>query len=300
MNKNPLLVKSSLLEKIPFLKGRTAELYGRYLSNHRFSKIIGDSGLSETVSAFTMNSKYKLNDSQIHGGIDPKDFIFDQADITPSKFFSEKEWIALGMVLRAYKEVENINLMHLYNCLYSGENNRIRGFVVTGRMYTLYSSTQLPVKVTVTDQVTGLSREGRIRSLSRNNPTLITPSIEGTNSDRLVEISLEFTGNNYQPSTLVEGVYSGLSLKTLDNSANGFTASTDKYLVPENLKIGEYSSKLVEFFAGTLVTPLSDSKLISNIGNKLPRSGATVWDKVKENTTGLYNQDGYLDRRSKV
>jgi hypothetical protein len=190
--------------------------------------------------------------------------------------------------------------MHLYNCQYSGENNRIRGFVVTGRVYTLYSSTQLPVKVTVTDQVTGLSREGQIRSLSRNNPTLIIPSIEGTNSDRLVEISLEFTGNNYQPSTLVEGVYRGLSLKTLNNSANKSTAYTDKYLVPENLKIGEYSSKLVEFFAGTLVTPLSDSKLISNIGNKLPGSGATVWDKVKENTTGLYNQDGYLDRRSKV
>ena len=300
MNKNPLLVKSCLLEKIPFIKGKTADLYGRYLSNHRFSKLIGDSGLSETVSAFTMNSKYKLNDSQIHGGIDPKDFIFDLVDITPSKFFSEKEWIALGMVLRAYKEVENINLMHLYNCLYSGENNRIRGFVVTGRMYTLYSSTQLPVGVTITDPVTGKSKVGKIRSLSRNNPTVIAPYIDGVKQDRLVEILLEFTGNNYQPSTLVEGVYRGLSLKTLKNSANRSIAYKDKYLVPENLKIGEYSSKLVEFFAGTLVTPLSDSKLISNVGSKLPGVGSTVWDKVKENTVGLYNQDGYLDRRSKV
>lgn len=294
MNKNPLLVKSSLVERIPFLKGKTSELYGRYLSDHRFNKR-GNSGVIETVSAFTMNTNYKLNDSQLNAtDFSIKDLVFDQVDITTSKFFSEKEWIALGMVLRAYKEIENVNLMHLYNCLYSAEGNKVRGFVVTGRLYTLYSSTQLPVKITITDMIDPTKvKTGQIRSLSRNNPTIISPYLEGVGEDRVVEVTLEFTGNNYQPCTLVEGVYRGLSLKTLSGSLD------TKTLVPENLKIGEYSDKLVEFFAGTLVTPLSDSKLISSVGSKLA-GGSTVWEGVIRNTEGYYNQDGYLDRRSKI
>lgn len=295
MNKNPLLIKSSLLERIPFMRGKTSELYGRYLSNKRFNKMMGTKGMVETVSAFSMNSKYKLNDSQFNGGIDPKELVFDQVDITPSKFFSEDEWIALGMVLRAYKEIENIDLMHLYNCLYLGEDNKIKGFVVSGRTYTLFSSTQLPVTIVVSDRVSGKYREGKIRSLSRNSPTLIVPTVDDVHSDRLVEISIEFTGNNYQQSTLVEGVYRGLSLKTLSNESR----SSD-YLVPENLKIGEYSDKLVEFFAGTLVTPLSDSKLISSINSKLQGDSQSIWDRVVKNTRGFYNQDGYLDRRNKI
>ena len=75
---------------------------------------------------------------------------------------------------------------------------------------------------------------------------------------------------------------------------------TSDRLVPEILNPGEYSSKLVEFFAGTLVTPLSDSKLIANIGSKLPGSSPSVWSRVIENTKGFYNQDGYLDRRNRI
>lgn len=293
MNKNPLLIKSCLLERIPFIKGKTAKLYGRYLSNHRLNKTLVSNGSSETVSAFTMNTKYKLNDNQSYLGIDPRDFVFDKADVSSSKFFSEKEWVALGMVLRAYKEVEGVNLLHLYNCLYSAERNKIKGFVVTNRSYTLYSDTQLPVKLTLVDPNTGLSNTGVIKSISSKNPTIIRPFIKEFDYEKPVEIYLEFSGSEYQPCVMVEGTYRGLTIQELSKG-------TSTHPVPENLKIGEYSDKLVEFFAGTLVTPMSDSKLISNVGARLPGSGKNIWENTITNTVGLYNQDGYLDKRSKV
>ena len=121
MNKNPLLIKNFLIGRIPFMKGKTLVLYKKYLSEGKYSKLLKDhENLSEVLSAYSMNSTYKT------------DFVFDRADITYNTYFNEKEWIALGMVLRAYQEVEGLNLMHLYNCLFRGEDNIAYGHVVTG------------------------------------------------------------------------------------------------------------------------------------------------------------------------
>ena len=111
--------------------------------------------------------------------------------------------------------------------------------------------------------------------------------------EKVVKITLEFTGESYQPCTLVEGIYRGLSHRILDKG-------TSEILIPENLKIGEYSGKLIEFLAGTLVTPLSDYRLLNSLGGKLACSTSELRGKVIENTKGFYNQDGYLDRRSKI
>ena len=305
MNKNPLLIKSFISGKIPLMKGKSSELYGRYLSDKKFIKI-GNSE-TETLSAFTLNSNYILSDVSTGRGLPTAKLVFDQVDTNSSKFFSEDEWIALGLVLRAYKEIENINLMHLYNCLYSSEKNKIRGFVVIGRTYTLYSSTQLPVKLTLSDRVTNESESYTLKYLSKNNPLVICipdPEKSGKGIERIINLDLEFTDQSLPRCYLVEGTYKGLSVDYINikgpGSVNKASDSGEIRLVPEDLGVGEYSDKLVEFVAGNLVTPLSDPRLLSLVGSKLPGTGSSIWENAKLNTPGLYNQDGYLDRRSKV
>lgn len=286
MNKNPLLIKSSLTGQIPFMKGRTLALYKKFISENKFQKVLRSlsNGQTEILSAYTMNSEYKT------------DFVFDGIEVTPSIHFSEEEWIALGMLLRAHKEVDGINLLHLYNCLFRASGKIVYGHVVTGRTYTLYTSTQLPLKI----RIIGISRkpmEIQVNSLNTLNPyTFRVPSkvkedtetgeilevLEIIGNESLVEIEIEFSSSTYQPSTLVEGIYDGL-LSTGETYVLR-TGPTDKF-IPQPLGIGEYSERLVEFFAGTLVTKLSNPKVIS-----------IATQQEVEVIPKFYNNDGFIGK----
>ena len=319
MNKNPLLIKNFLTGNIPFMKGKTLSLYKKYLSENKFKKAFNKGNQTETISAYTMNSTYDI------------DFIFDQADISPVTYFSEKEWIFLGLALRAYKEVEGIDLMHLYNCFYKGDSDKLKGKVVVGRIYTLYSFTQLPVtiRISIGGEELSLVRsslsahhplifyitenglidlssklKNKKEEFTRSSTEYISESNlleeivyeekekSGENYEALVDIEMEFTGIKYQRATLVEGYgYSGFNFLNIANS-NG--------VIPELLKEGEYSSKLVEFFAGTLITKKSDPKLISSVNYGFRSNGIDLWDKAKKDTPGIFNKDGFVDRRVNV
>lgn len=268
MNKNPLLIKSSLTGQIPFMKGRTLALYKKFISENKFQKVLRSlpNGQTEILSAYTMNSEYKT------------DFVFDGIEVTPSIHFSEEEWIALGMLLRAHKEVDGINLLHLYNCLFRASGKIVYGHVVTGRTYTLYTSTQLPLKIRI-----GLQEpiEITVSSLNTLNPYILRiPADLGNES--LVEIEIEFGSSTYQPSTLVEGIYDGL-LSTGETYVLR-TGPTDKF-IPQPLGIGEYSERLVEFFAGTLVTKPSNPKVIS-----------IATQQEIESIPKFYNNDGFIGK----
>ena len=307
MNRNPLLIKNFLMEKFPFIKDKTLKLYSKYLSDRKFSKAIGDGNISETLSAYTLLAKY------------PVDFVFDTADISPTTNFSEKEWIALGMLLRAYKEVEGINLMHLYNCFYRAEGNKITGHVVSGRTYALYSSTIWPITISFISQNGEILEDSgemakensfglkstRIsipynRSLSNVSPTLLTApktmGVDGKILESLITIELEFTGN-YQPAMLVESINDkGSDYGKISTEAIG-EPSKQKSLVPEILNPGEYSSKLAEFFAGTLITKQNNSYLYNSVENVVVARGEK---SIEEATRGWHNVDGYIDRRIDV
>lgn len=282
MNKNPLPIKNFLIGKIPFMKGKTQVLYKKYLSEGKYSKLLKDhENLSEVLSAYSMNSTYKT------------DFVFDRADITYNTYFNEKEWIALGMVLRAYQEVEGLNLMHLYNCLFRGENNIAYGHVVTGRTYTIYALSQLETRLTIYTNDTS-PQSLVLSSSSVCNPTTFTVEKEEGEPERLVRIEVKFSGLKTQRTMLAEGTYVGINLHTLKDSFQ------ERSLIPEILGFGEYSSKLVEFFSGSLITPQSNSKLISYVNRLLMGEGTTFEEKVVNSTPGWHNKDGYLDRRIEV
>ena len=275
MNKNPLLVKSALIGKIPFMKNKTRDLYLKYISDHRLSRVLsGRQGLSETLSAYSIGSTYET------------DLVFDSIEINTNSHFSENEWIALGMLLRAYKEVEGINLMHLYNCLYSHDNNIISGHVVTGRTYTLYTSTQFPLKVTIGE------KRLDINPTSVYRPVII--EVPKSDIESLIDIKIEYFEKICRISYLVEGAYVGLDFDKLNYPLS------ENRLIPGFMGIGEYSPKLVEFFAGTLITDLSNKKLISNVDRKLNSPGQTFKERVNSSTSGWCNKDGYCDRRVKV
>ena len=278
MNLNPLLIKSSLTGKIPFMKNKTLSLYGKYISNNILSKVLKESTFqgelkSETISAYTLNSAYEV------------DFTFDEVDITNSDSFSQKEWIALGMLLRAYKEVENINLLHLYNCLYRANNKTVYGNLVSGRMYTLYGYTQIPVILRFKSSEADEPFEIKLKSLNGLNPYIFRCpyySEDGWNSESglesLIEIEIEFSGYSYRPCTLLEGKFGTLldgvgkrsyEPKIETDEVKIFNKGPINSLVPEFLGIGEYSSRLVEFFSGTLITGLSNSKLRSEANSKI-------------------------------
>lgn len=314
MNYNPLLVKNFLIGKIPFIKERTTDLYGEYISNRKFSKVISSED-SETLSAYSMFNNYVTN------------FIFDEGDITTDTHFSEKEWNLLGLFLRALSEVENVNLMHLYNCLYNYEGVTIKGSVVTGRTYTLYSSSRLGLEIYIKDfynrpleielvqgpndypeaenpgiqpipkysEIKDLEDNYlgiRINSISKSSPVHFKVKSGENPEGILVNISIKFEAIVNILTSLVEGNYSGL-----DNLGALTEPYSERRLIPENLKIGEYSRKLVEFFSGTLVTPLSDPKLRANLSRDLIGNDLSFEKRVIENTPGIYNKDGYMDRR---
>ena len=269
--------------KIPFMKGKTLALYNKYLSGGRFSKVlestIGPDGkekaLTETLAAYTLNSTYKT------------DFIFDQTDISPTTQFNEKEWILLGMLLRAYKEIENISQMHLYNCFYQGRSDTLYGHIVTGRVYTLYCQSTNLVKLKM--YVEG--DKPVVKTLYSTHvaaPYQFTAPTGESGLEKLIEVELEFYGGSWLPSTLVEGQYQGLK-------GNQCLPGD---LVAEIMQPGEYSSKLVEFFAGTLITPLSDPELkrisYSRVANQ---GGLNTQENIALATPGYHNKDGYIDRR---
>ena len=287
MNKNPLLIKNFLTGKIPFMKGKTLSLYRKFLSENKFKKAFSVGDKTETLSAYTMNAGYDI------------DFVFDQSDISPVTYFSENEWVFLGLALRAYKEVEGINLMHLYNCLYTGTKNKVVGKVVVGRPYTLYTYSQLPITLTLPEVIVDdKPATDTINNLAASKPLVFWVTSKGfayqkpeeEEFESLVDIEIEFSNlKKYSRATLIEGnTYGGLRF-------NG----SDK-IIPELLKEGEYSSKLVEFFAGTLITPKSDPKLISSVNYGFRSNGVDLWDKAKKDTPGIYNKDGYVDRRVDV
>lgn len=282
MNKNPLLIKNFLIGRIPFMKGKTLVLYKKYLSEGKYSKLLKDhENLSEVLSAYSMNSTYKT------------DFVFDRADITYNTYFNEKEWVALGMVLRAYQEVEGLNLMHLYNCLFRDENNIAYGHVVTGRTYTIYALSQLETRLTIYTNDTS-PQSLVLFSSSVCSPTTFTVEKEEGEPEKLVRIEVKFSGLKTQRTMLAEGTYAGVNLQTLKDSFQ------ERNLIPEILNFGEYSSKLVEFFSGSLITPQSNSKLISYVNRLLMGEGTTFEEKVVNSTPGWHNKDGYLDRRIEV
>ena len=279
MNPNPLFIKNFLMGEIPFTKNKTKSSYGRYISDHKLIKDFTGEGPtgSEVLTAYTMANNYST------------DFVFDKADISPNIFFSDKEWIILGTLLRAYKEVEGINLLHLYNCLHSAEESKIYGYIVSGRTYTLYSSTRYPVQIWYStlgeDKIV-------LPSVSRNSPYTFTVKKGEDGVEKIVKIELDFIGRKYPESSLFEGSYKGLSLKNI----KGETPITET--IPEPLRIGEYSNKLIEFFAGTLITDLSDDLLKANLERGLISPKLTLKEKIIDLTPGWFNKDGYLDRRT--
>lgn len=295
MNKNPLLIKNAIMGKIPFMKDKTQALYLRYLSENKLSRILADhSGMEEILSAYQMKPNYDI------------DFVLDEADVDPITDFSEDEWDALGMLLRAYKEVEGISLMHLYNCLYKVVDRVAYGKVVTGRTYTLYSSSCFGLNLRIyidPDNPTNLRLiyssplTPNIFTVDSVKTTVITEETLGDRKEeerdigKLVDLQIDLPSPTDLQFTLVEGEYSTLKMSSLTDYTK------QKELVPEVLEFGGYSSKLVEFFAGTLITPMSDEKLISNLNKKLSPAGGVLWDKVVVNTVGVHNKDGYVDRR---
>ena len=301
MNYNPLLVKNFLIGKIPFVKERTANLYGEYLSNRKFSKVISADD-NETLSAYSMFNNYIT------------DFIFDEGDITSDKAFSEKEWEILGLFLRALSEVEKVNLIHLYNCLYNYEGAVAKGSVVTGRVYTLYSSSSLNLELSVIDfknnpleikildtdidysEIKDPSTGGflgiKLNSISKNHPIHFRVDRGDNPPGVLVSISIKFESEINILTSLIEGNYPGV-----DNLDVLIDPYFERRLIPGNLKIGEYSRKLVEFFAGTLITPLSSPRLVSSVSRELSGTSSNFNERVIEKTPGIFNKDGYMDRR---
>ena len=301
MNYNPLLVKNFLIGQIPFIKERTESLYGKYLSDNKFLEIIPESETPEILSAYSMFNNYITN------------FVFDEGDISSNSEFSEKEWDMLGIFLRGLAEVENVNLMHLYNCFYNYSGLKVKGKVVTGRIYTLYSSSRLTLNLSVADfygrplRITILDGDipsteiedsdqnyigVKLNSISKNSPVHFIVEPGENPKGVLVKITMEFEQIVNTLSGLFEGSYPGLNdLSVLLNPKK------ETRLIPSNLKIGEYARKLVEFFAGTLITPLSNSKLRENLSRELPGSSYKFEERVIENTPGIYNKDGYMDRR---
>lgn len=310
MNYNPLLIKSFIVGKIPFIKERTLARYNKYISDHKFSQVLeGNPDITETISAYTLKkSDTRVRGYQINRPAEISqtvEFLLDETDITSSKYFSEREWIALGLLLRAYNEIENINLMHLYNCLYSGSSDMVTGKVLTGRKYTLYGSTQLPVAITASylnseNLITPLQVkvDHTLTILSKANPIHLEVIDDGNVLGRLVDISIRFNFGKYQPATLVEGDYK--SIINLDRLQDPYYNPDELNPIPETLALGEYSRKLVEFVAGTLITPLSDEKLLLMAEKGLTNGGSTFSEKVKKATPGIFNKDGYLDRRIKL
>lgn len=275
MNKNPLLIKSALMGEIPFIKEKTKLRYGKFISEGKFQKTLENIDQTETLTAYTMNSEYKT------------EFVFDKVTISSSKSFSEGEWIALGMLLRAYREVEGVNLLHLYNCLYKGENNVLYGKVIRGRSYSLYTSTLLPVTIKI-----GRGSEIVVDSMNSIKPYIFTAieikDGETLKGDSILDISIEFTGNSSQPCMLAEGEYGSL----LDSNNSGVDSEGKvkklslgpNKLVPQILGIGEYSDRLVEFFAGTLATKLSNPKVFS-------QASQTAFSLPM-----VHNKDGYYGK----
>jgi hypothetical protein len=310
MNYNPLLIKSFIAGKMPFIKERTLARYNKYLSDHRFSQVLEDDPTkTETVSAYTLRkSNTGIRGYQINRPAEisqTAEFLLDEADITYSEYFSEREWMALGLLLRAYKEVENVDLMHLYNCLYSGSSDTVVGKVLTNRKYTLYGSTQLPVSITASylsseNISTSLSVrvDHSLTILSKANPIHLEVVDDGNVLGRLVDISIQFYLGKYQPATLVEGDYK--SIVNFDRLQDPYYNPDESNPIPETLALGEYSRKLVEFAAGTLITPLSDENLLLTSEKALTKGGSTFSEKVKKATPGIFNKDGYLDRRVKI
>ena len=238
-------------------------------------------GGSEVLSAYSLNSEYIT------------DFIFDEVEVSNSTTFSEKEWIALGMLLRAYKEVDTIDLLHLYNCLFKEEGKVVYGHVVTGRTYTLYTSTQLPVTIRLKSGDSVLS-ETKLKSLNTLSPLIFRIPIN-TGSfpqiETLVEIEIEFSGSSPQTCTLLEGCFDGL----LDGMGgeqpiSKLVSGPQGKLVPEQLKVCEYSDRLVEFFAGTLVTKLSNPKVISTASQVTNSS----------HILKFHNNDGFIGKEVRL
>ena len=281
MNKSPLLIKSALIERIPFIKGKTLPLYGKYFSDQRLYKSLEKSISPETLTAYSLNSDYKV------------DFIFDRIDITASESFSEEEWLALGHLLRAYKEVENISLMHLYNCLYGERGNSAYGKVVSGRSYTLYTSTQYPLVLKYTYNGEEIGKIKTTKSVSISSPLKVEVPVfkvpeTGVEVEVVYDLEIIFFGVKTSPATLVEGIYSGLSS----------SPQTSVNLVPELLRPGEYSSRLVEFFSGTLITPLSNNKLISQALSNLISPGGDLRTKAISSSKRVFNKDGFIGKET--
>ena len=281
MNKNPLLVKSSITGKIPFMKGKTGAIYKKFISDNKFHKLLApEVGGSEVLSAYSLNSEYIT------------DFIFDEVEVSNSTTFSEKEWVALGMLLRAYKEVDTIDLLHLYNCLFKEEGKVVYGHVVTGRTYTLYTSTQLPVIIRLKSGDLVLS-ETKLKSLNTLSPLIFRVPINTGSFPRietLVEIEIEFSGSSPQTCTLLEGCFDGLLDGRDEGSISKLISGPQDKLVPEQLKVCEYSDRLVEFFAGTLVTKLSNPKVISTASQVTNSS----------HILKFHNNDGFIGKEVRL
>lgn len=346
-NRNPQLIKSAIIGRIPFLKEKTLSLYSRYLSDNKFVGVNRETKNEEILTAYEMWS--------------PVGMVLNQATISTGDGFTEDDWVALGMVLRGYKEIEGINLMHLYNCFYRSSGRYSYGKMVTGRVYTLYTSTQFNPSLSIslddgtcklcytyledgtlkiwiseeeikidptgavvkdedlTEESVGesedlsseeLTTEEEYTTLSPadsivlapiqlDNPLkLIIENIEGRAEGILVDVTLEFKTSTHHQASLFEGEYSGLIINDLFRKNK---TPEEIVLIPETLKEGTYSNKLVEFFAGTLITPDSNPTLLENLKSEvqvdLLDTGYTFWEWVLVNTPGCFNKDGYLDRR---
>ena len=208
------------------------------------------------------------------------------------------------MYLRALKEIDNLDYMHLYNCIqYSevvGSKKLCHVPVIFGRTYSVKVNTYRPITVNLKYSNTNISLTGDLLLKTTGSNSAIILGSAGNvidwNKLERNEIFDEFlelviTTRPDVQASVVEGSFANLTPGKM-NSADGDVCKT----VPSVLcNYRRFSTKLIELLLETAITEDSNSTIKTKALQLYPAN--SIEEAARKYTDGIYDVDGFIDKR---
>lgn len=224
--------------------------------------------------------------------------------------YSDETHYLLGMYLRALKELEGLDYMHLYNCVQYSEVIGSKRYwhvpIVYGRTYTLKANTYEPIEIDLkySNKSDSLFENTKILSTSGSSTAIILGSTGNAidwnliNRQQIFDEFLELvviTRPNIQVA-VVEGSFSNLipgRVKVCIENCDFIEISKTVPSILCNYK--RFSDKLIELLLDTAITEKSNDSIKEKALQLYPAN--SIKEAAKFYTIGTYDIDGYIDKR---
>lgn len=247
------------------------------------------------ASVIAENSGYKM--------FDKIERAFLSHEVSSLSYSDETHYL-LGMYLRALKEIDNLDYMHLYSCIqYSeviGSKKLWHAPVIFGRTYSVKVNTYWPITVNLKYSNTGISLTGDLllKTTGSNSSVILGSAGNVIDWEKLERneifdefLELVITTRPEVQASVVEGSFANLTPGKM-KSIDGYVCKT----IPSVLcNYRRFSTKLVELLLETAITEDSNSAIKTRALQLYPAD--SIEEAARKYTNGIYDVDGFIDKR---